>query len=401
MRKTSPAVFFLLITIFLTSTLQASNKDILLYGRDGIKRIDKAIEAYQKLVKKDGWEKLEITADYKEKGKFKKIIPGEKHALIPSIRKRLMATGELKKKSDSDVYDEDLKNAVIAFQTRHGLENDGVIGAGTIDAMNVSPESRLNQLKVNRERFAKASWPPAKYIHANIPDYQLYAVRDLKTELQMRIVVGLKKNWNTPEVQSQIKNVVLNPKWHVPTKIIKKELLKKIIKEPDYLEKQNMSVFEMKDGEKVEIDPATYDWKTADPAKLQIVQDSGDDNALGHIKFLFPNPYDIYMHDTPQKSFFSHQMRAASHGCVRVQKPMDLAHFVFSGTSLEKVWTEEKIKKEIEKNETLFILIKEPVDVFVDYFTAWVDEDGVINFREDIYKKDVSTPASTSIEKSL
>ncbi|QQR80384.1 MAG: L,D-transpeptidase family protein [Deltaproteobacteria bacterium] len=356
-------------------------KDILQYGSDGVKRLDKAIELYQKYVKKGGWEKVESGP---------KIIPGENNPRIPAIRKRLWITGELKKKSDEPLYDETLQNAVIAFQASHGLEADGVIGVGSIDAMNVSAEDRLNQLMVNRERFRNTSWPPSKYVHANIPDYQLYAVKDLNTALQMRIVVGLKKNWNTPEVQSQIKQIVLNPKWHVPTNIIKKELLKKIRKEPDYLTKENMKVYERKDGESVEIDPTTYDWANAKPGNLEIVQDSGDGNALGKMKFLFPNPYDIYMHDTSQKSFFANQMRSASHGCVRVQKPMELAKFLIEGSK----WNEQKIKDLIDKKETYFLTLQEPVDVFIDYYTAWVDEDGTIQFRQDIYKKDIS-------EKSL
>ncbi len=376
MNKKSFIILLLFFIFFPAFFVALFANDILLYGPDGVKRIDKAIELYEKYVKKGGWEKIE---------KGPKILPGETNPRISSIRKRLLATGDLKKKTSSEVYDDDLKTAVMKFQGRHGLENDGIIGIGSIEAMNVSAEERLKQLVVNRDRFRSTPWPPAKYVHVNIPDYQLYAVEDLKTVLQMRVVVGLKKNWNTPEVQSQIKQIVVNPKWHVPVNIIKKELLKKIQKDPGYVAKENMVVYERKDGERVEVDPMTYDWASAKPGNLEIVQDSGDANALGHMKFLFPNSHDIYMHDTPQKSFFSNQMRAASHGCIRVHKPMELAKFIAAGST----WTEAKIQNLIAKKETQFLALPEPVDVFIDYYTAWVDEDGTVQFREDIYKKDV------------
>lgn len=342
--------------------------------------LEQALTDYQKIQAKGGWNQIESGP---------KLVKGDQDKRIVELKKRLHITGDLKSSSASEIFDDSLYEAVVFFQKRHGLEADGSVGVETVSTLNVPVEKRIQQLLVNQQREKEARTPTThRFVQVNIPNFHLVAYEEGHPVLDMKVVVGLRKEWQTPLLSSQMKQLILNPKWHVPVKIFKKELLEKIRKDPDYLTHENMKAFETVEvGEKesVEIDPKTYNWKEADLKKLKIVQDSGPGNALGRIKFMFPNPFDIYMHDTPMKSFFARRVRTFSHGCIRVQKPMELADFVLKG---DPKWTREKLVKEIAKEKTEFLSLKEPVDIDVIYRTAWVDESGVLQFRDDIYRKD-------------
>ncbi len=339
--------------------------------------LERALTDYQKIQKKGGWDRVESGP---------KLLKGDRDKRVLALKKRLHITGDLKNFSASETFDDPLYDAVVFFQKRHGLETDGFVGIETVSALNVPVEKRIQQLSINIQREKEDRKPnSSRFIQVNIPDFCLTAYEENRPVLQMKVVVGMRKDWQTPLVSSKIKQLILNPKWHVPEKIIKKELLEKIQKDPDYLTHENMKVFEINGNEMVDVDPKSYNWKEADPKKLRIVQDSGHGNALGRIKFMFPNPDDIYMHDTPLKKFFAQRVRTFSHGCIRVEKPMELADFVLKGNPQ---WTREKLVKEIGKEETRFLNLKEPVNVNVIYRTAWIDETGVLQFRDDIYRKD-------------
>ncbi len=245
-------------------------------------------------------------------------------------------------------------------------------------------ESRIRQIKVNMQR---RRWLPdqmgRRHVVVNIPDYELRFVDKNQPVLAMNVVVGKRsKDWKTPPLMSSVTHMILNPQWNVPPGIFKKELIHKIRKDPDYLKRQNMKV--IKGRETVEIE--SVDWENVNGNEgIRVVQRSGRGNALGTVKFMFPNPYAIYMHDTRAKSLFKRQKRAFSHGCVRVAEPLDLAEqLMASGGS----WSRQKIVSEIGSGDRQTVRLPEPVNVYVQYWTAWADPNGDVQFRPDIYSRD-------------
>lgn len=326
-----------------------------------------------------------------------KLEVGIKDARVASLRERLRKTGELKRPSKNPPqnpeaesefgleFDGELAQAVRLFQGGHGLEPDGKVGAETLTALNTSIDERVRQIVANLER---RRWVledlGQRHVFVNVPEFHLYAVEDGQAQIKMNVVVGQRKDWNTPLLSSSITHLVLNPQWHVPKNIIKKEILAKIQEDPEYLTKERMTAYRVSETGSEEIDPATFDWKEASAEELKIIQKEGDGAALGRIKFMFSNPFDIYLHDTPQQKFFSYSMRALSHGCVRVEKPMDLAEFVTKGSA----WGRDKIAVEIKKGKNQWIPLSTPVPLHILYWTVWVDKDGTTHFLNDLYGQD-------------
>lgn len=334
---------------------------------------------YYVLLDKEKWNRIEI------KGKIKQ---GKAHPAIPSIRKRLYLLGYLDSYSESTFFDEKLKQAVIKFQQLHNIEADAVIGRNTMQALNVSPYERIIKIKLNLEKYR---WLPEslgeKFLWINIPSFELNLYDKSHILLQSRIIVG--KNYKddfrpTPLLFSKITKIIINPDWYIPHKIAVKDILPRINKNPDYLTKENIKVY--LDGK--EINSSLIDWSNVDEKNFnfRLVQKAGKSNALGQIKFHMPNNFDVYLHDTPDKKLFTRNKRAFSSGCIRVEKALPLALILIENNNT-KNWDDSKIKEALKSEKTSYITLKNPIPVYIFYFTTLV-KDSELYFFEDLYGYD-------------
>jgi murein L,D-transpeptidase YcbB/YkuD len=318
-----------------------------------------------------------------------KIEKGRRGERVRLLRKRLIVTGDLNAESsdNSDIYDEKIERAVRKFQRRHGLAEDGIVGPDTLSELNVPVEKRIEQITINMERYR---WLPQniapRYIQVNIPSFHLDVIQNGKTVLSMPVVVG-KPYWNTPLFSADMTYIILNPYWNIPRSIALEETLPKIHADPQYLSKHNIRVFQGWADGSTAIDPSTIDWSAvgSNNFKYRFSQKPGPYNPLGRIKFMLPNNYNVYLHDTSKKSLFKKQRRDFSHGCIRVQNPIGLAEYVLS---TEPGWTREKIESEIRTGKSQSIVLPRPIPVYLVYFTAWVDDQGDTQFRQDVYGRD-------------
>ena len=308
------------------------------------------------------------------------------HEVIKA-RKRLYELGDYHGKDFyNDVFDEHLALAINDFQHRHGLETDGVLGKNTVSEINKSVDSRVFQIQLNLERAKQISeLQHDRYILVNIPEYKLYVIENGETVYQTRVIVGKKKN-KTPLLSSEISEFVLNPYWNVPTSITRDEIIPKLLEDPDYLAKNDMKVISKIKSDNYFIEPALIDWSIIDANKapLRIRQDPGKKNALGRIKFVFPNNYTVYLHDTPSRRLFSRNTRALSHGCVRVENPIEFAEVLLSKST---TWTNEDLHYFAKRKKTKTIKLDKAIPIHITYMTAWVNDQGILNFRPDIYKR--------------
>lgn len=288
-------------------------------------------------------------------------------AVILAIKKRMNLLGDFEGDISSPIFDDDLFRAVQHYQARLGLTDDGVIGKGTIATLNISPKERIKQIMVNMER---CRWLPLSlqedYLAVNIPEFKLHVYHTDSLLWSSNVVVG-KTLHETVTFAGDLKYVVFSPYWNVPASIVKNEIVPAMNRNSGYLRRNNMEI-------------------TGRSGGLPIIrQKPGPNNSLGLVKFLFPNSYNIYLHDTPSKSLFSQSSRAFSHGCVRVSEPKKLAQFLLRN---DTAWTEEAIDRAMHSGKEKYITLNKPVPVFITYFTAFVDRQGQINFRQDIYKRD-------------
>jgi L,D-transpeptidase YcbB len=321
-------------------------------------------------------EKLATYYDIHTKGGWP-VIPAAKKSYkkgvtapaIVLIKKRLQLTDDLPAPDTSQVFNDTLEKAVKKFQRRHGLEANGIIDKTTLKEMSVPVAHRIQQLLINMDRMR---WlpvqPQGELITVNIPAFKLYVTEGNKKVYDMDVVVG-KEGHDTRIFTGNLNQVVFSPHWNVPKSIVEKEILPAIEKNPDYLEEQNMELTEDKDGDGLP----------------EIRQKPGGENALGKVKFLFPNSFNIYFHDTPSKSLFKKDKRAFSHGCIRLSDPEWLATYLLRD---QPKWDAAKINEAMNSGEEKFVKVKNPVPVLIAYYTAWVDEAGELNFREDIYGHD-------------
>lgn len=369
-----------------------------------------------------------------------KISIGDSNIVLRYIANRLIVTGELDSsfnKNNFNIYDTILKKAVVRFQAEHGLLADGVIGKNTIAQMNISAKDRAIQVAVNLERLRWNSYNfPNKHLKINIPEFMLYAYNADTFKLALKVCCGEKKpsnynerlkkylkthkiqdrppNHETPIFQSKINHLVLNPDWLVPLNIVQKELYYNFIKDPLYLRDHEYKVY----LNNVEVNPDSINWKKYDPNHIpfRLKQNPGEINALGKIKFVFPNPYDVFLHDTPTKNAFDRAYRAVSHGCIRVENPLKLVKLLLDdkkweiddirmaiGLEPEDKKDKKKFKKRMEdfkkwkelaekdsvKLETKSIFFKKQIPITINYYTAFVDTNGYLEFRDDLYKRDI------------
>ncbi len=314
------------------------------------------------------------------------LKPGSTDSRLPVLSRRLAITGDLaspEEWSASSPYGGALEDAVRNFQERHGLDTDGVVGPATLRALNVPVEARIDQLRVNLER---ARWVldnlDDDFVIVNIAGFRAYVYRDRKPVWSTRVVVG-RTYHKTPVFRSDMKYVVFNPTWTVPYSIATKETLPAVRRDPNYLTTRN---FDVKNRNGDIVDPASIDWNNVSPRSFPytFVQRPGPTNALGEIKFMFPNKYSVYLHDTPSKSLFGRAGRTFSHGCVRVENPFDFAEVLLGPDG----WDKERIQAERNTRKTRSVFLSEPMPVLLLYWTAEVGEDGQIRFYDDVYERD-------------
>ena len=338
-----------------------------------------ALSRYQQLAAKGGWPQVPAGPALSE---------GDRDERIPLLKKRLVASADLAAPmGQGDYFDAILTEAVQRFQTRHGLTDDGIVGAKTLAALNVPISERLRQLAATLERCQPL--PPVlerRHILVNIADFTLKLYEDGELLLSMPVIVG-RTYRQTPVFNSRISSLILNPGWEVPHSIATKDLLPKIQKDPDYLSRLHFRVLQGWNPGK-EIDPASINWAKLSPKRFpyRLHQDPGPDNALGRVKFPFPNPYNVYLHDTPAQELFQQETRTFSSGCIRLAEPLELAVYLLQGTPLGSM---DALTEAIDSGETRkSVAIPSPIAIHIVYMTAWVDQEGVIQFRPDVYNRD-------------
>ncbi len=318
----------------------------------------------------------------------KVLKEGSRGPRVLLLRKRLAAEGyraSLKAGGNAtQVFDSTLSEIVKQFQEQHALDADGAVGKNTLRELNIPASKRVDTIRVNLER---ARWIlhdlEPEFLIVNIAGFKLYFVKNGKRQWQSKVMVG-KPFWKTPCFRATIQYVVANPYWVVPPGILAKETIPKIKRDLSYLKKQNLEIVDSKGRV---INPRSINWAKVNPRRFPYIirQKPGPKNALGRIKFIFPNKHFVFLHDTPAKSLFSRSMRAFSHGCIRVEKPMELADILFKGS---KKWNRDKIQEIINSGETTTIHLEHPMPILILYWTVTTRKDGGINFLHDIYNRD-------------
>jgi murein L,D-transpeptidase YcbB/YkuD len=323
------------------------------------------------------------------------LHPGERDARVHQIRQRLSVTGEFKgDEATSDVYDEPLQQAVKQFQLFHGLAPDGVAGPQTFAEMNVPVEYRIRQIEMNMERWRWNNHDLENpYILVDIAGFDVQGVKDDEALVEMRAIVG-KLHHETPIFSDHIKYIEFNPYWNLTPSIARHETVPKARKDPNYLASKHIRVFDGWGQDAQELDPASVDWNSVtNPGKYKFRQDPGPWNALGTMKFIFPNEYSVYLHDTPNHDLFEQAERSFSHGCIRLSEPSQLAEWVLKVTGSD--WTMENIEEVLESKQRTVKNLDKPLAVHLTYETAWIDGDSRIRFAHDLYGRDAK------LEKAL
>jgi murein L,D-transpeptidase YcbB/YkuD len=318
------------------------------------------------------------------------LRPGDAGPRVAQLRARLEELGDAAPRTDRpELYDAGLERAVRTFQRRHGLNTDGLAGRRTFAALGADVGWRLRQVAVNLERMRWLQHAPRdpRRIEVNIPDYRMRLIANGEVLHDVRAIVGQRRH-RTPEFTDVMTYLVVNPTWHVPRSIATQEILPALKEDPAYLLDRNMRLVAT-DGGPVPEDHLSHDWSQYDPGffPYRVKQGPGDDNSLGRVKFMFPNQFSIYLHDTPGKRLFRRDGRAFSHGCVRVEDPFRLAHLLLAPQLTDP---EATFAAWLADGRERYVNLDEPVQVRIDYRTAWVDADGRAQFREDIYGRDAA-----------
>ena len=323
-------------------------------------KLKEQLARYHNIAAKGGFQP--VTADKKS------LKPGANSPSIVQIKQILHQLGDMPVADTTPVYNDTLEMAVKSFQERHGYKPDGVIGASFFKELNVPIQKRLQQILINMDRMRWLPNTPSSdnLIVVNIPEFVLHMYEGKQKVWDMVVVVG-KTGHNTMMFNGDLNQIVFSPYWNVPPSIVKDEILPSLAKNPGYLESQNMEI-------------------TGESGGLpEIRQRPGQGNALGKVKFLFPNSFNIYFHDTPSKSLFERDKRAFSHGCIRLAEPEKMAQYLLRN---QPEWTPERIDEAMNAGEEKYVKLEKKVPVIITYYTAWVDERGRLNFRDDIYKHD-------------
>lgn len=343
-----------------------------------IDNLEFAKSQYQNIVANGGWDIVPAQ---------NRLRLGTVNEDVSRLRERLIISGDLQSNAGlSQSYDTYVEGAVRGFQARHGLPADGVMGKFTYAALNVSARVRLSQIETNLVRLKSmademSGMPERRYVMVNIPAAQIEAVESQQIALRHTAIVG-KTDRQTPILNSKIHEIILNPYWTAPRSIIQKDIMPLMRKDPTYLTRNAIRLFDWNGNE---IAPETVDWQAEEAPNLMFRQDPGKINAMSSTKINFYNPHAVYMHDTPQRSVFGQLLRFESSGCVRVQNIRELSTWLLKET---EGWSREAIEAGIVSGENIPIQLQEAVPVYFAYFTAWSSADGLVQFRDDIYRRD-------------
>lgn len=382
----------------------------------------KQFESYKML----NWEKIPIN--------IKKLKFGDVDSSLIQISERLSVLGfrnaKVVEQNNIGIYDSVFTDNIKAFQKANGLIDDGIISKATIEKLNVSPAEYINKIKANLERIRWFDYSDSsRYVLVNIPEFKLHVIENEKELFNITVCTGRKRyanfpaqyltyknsknwrhkpeDWETPILYSRISHLILNPTWTVPSSIMREEIASKLRRDSTYLTKANFRVY--KNGSMIDPGEVKAAELNSGSIPYTIIQNPGAGNALGKIKFMFDNPFGVYLHDTPTRAPFKYANRAVSHGCVRVEKPFQLAEYILADNSK---WTIDYLKIEVgakvdNKNiieefkqkrselrkdasygQTTEVKLDNNIPLFIDYYTAWVDENGIVNFRDDVYRHD-------------
>ncbi len=349
-------------------------------AHEGYGRLQSALRRYERLAADGGFPSVP-TGDVLEEG--------DRSDRVPALRRRLAADGtELPGAASSDVFDRSLMAALAQFQQRHGLAVDSVLGPNTVEALNTPVESRIRQIEANLVRW---QWLPkdlgGRYVFVNLPEYRLHAYDDGEEVLSMGVIVGKEYDDRaTPIFSDSVEYAEFRPYWNIPPGIVEEEIVPKALRNAGYIEANDFEVIRTYGVAPDNTIPATAaNLRAAARGEYRMRQEPGPENALGLVKYIFPNDFAIYLHDTPAKSLFDERVRAFSHGCIRVEDPPALGAFVFE----DKGWTEADIEQRMQEGEPVNrVYLDEPLPVFILYLTAFVGDDGAVNFRNDLYGYD-------------
>ena len=339
------------------------------------KRLQDALKLYRELAKADTLPQIPLAL---------KVKQGDSHASIPIIRQKLrLENYNLPKTEEEDIFDDRLVEALKEFQERHGIQPEGNLDRETIKFLNMSFEEKSNLIAVNLERLR---WHPrvageGDEIVVNVPEYMLRVFRNGNEKMKMRVVLGAQFT-PTPVFADTLKYLVFSPTWTVPQSIFAEEFLPRLREDPGHYDVARFTFYKQRQ----QIDPFEEDWndKDLDSTAYRVVENPGDQNSLGKVKFIMPNDHSIYLHDTPADQLFKREDRALSHGCIRLEKPEELAEYLLS----DKEWDLEKIKTAMGSEEPVQVDLSKPVPVYIVYRTAWAEDNNAIHFREDIYGHD-------------
>jgi murein L,D-transpeptidase YcbB/YkuD len=337
------------------------------------RRLRAALKRYRGIAKAGGWPTVPA---------MKGLVVGQALPGVARLRRRLQATGDLTSNvSSTATFDRETMEALRRFQRRHGLAADGKPGAFSRAAMNVPVERRIATLALNLERLR---WVPdhfADRVVVNAAAFRLRAIRGNKVRLTSAVIVGA-CHQPTPQFATWMTGVQFNPYWNVPASIAAREILPRLRRDPGYLKRQGMTVLTAKG---TPVDPRTIDWKKLKHMPYRLRQRPGPGNALGRIRILMPNPHNVYLHDTSSPKLFGRRRRAFSHGCIRVARPAELAAFLLHG---QAGWDLAAVRRAAAARPQRQVLMDRPIPVFIAYYTAWVADDGAVQFREDLYRRD-------------
>ncbi len=345
----------------------------------GYRALQESLPRYHQIERNGGWPAIEAGPT---------LQTGDCGPRVVQLKARLALSGDLSPLVDTadPCFNTELAIALVWFQRRHGLYADGVAGARTLAALNVPVGVRIRQIQLSLERWR---WMPAdmgsRYLLVNIPAFQMQVVEAGRVVKTMRTIVGRKRR-PTPMLASKITYLELNPYWHVPHRIARKDLLPKIKADPDFLARQDFRVFDGWAPGARELDPTAIDWTAVSATHFpyRLRQEPAGRNALGRVKFMFPNEMSVYLHDTPTKGLFRKSSRSYSSGCVRVEEPLSLVSLLLE----RQDWDAERLAQAVASDLRQVVVLDDPVPIYLVYLTAWVDADGRNHFRKDIYGHD-------------
>jgi len=357
-------------------------------------KLRNVLNHYRTIARNGGWPIVPnhpelLYAGYKKSLKRSPRRSLTRKKFIEILCERLIVSGDLNTRhgTDHDEYEDTIKEAVRGFQQRHGLKVDGIVGPATLTTMNVSVQKRIRQIELNLERYRWVHQNLGeRYIFINIANYELSAVENDKTVLAMRVVVG-KRERPTPEFSDTMTYLVFNPYWYIPNTIATEDLFPLVQQDPTLLTKKNIKIIQGVGKKAIELDPLNIEMSKANFSNytFKFRQEPGPQNPLGRVKFMLPNKFAVYIHDTPSRHIFLKSERTFSSGCIRIENPLALAEFALRG---DPKWDRHQITAAIQKGERQKVALPQPIPVHIVYLTAWADENGTVQFRNDIYQND-------------